>query len=293
MPVIYSLHNNTFMQSIKTRLKKRRYRIGSEIGAGTQGHVYSGVDRSTGRTIAVKEFSSAYSCFASATIQQQWIEKEISALQALSRSQYSVHYLDTIRTSNKTLVITEFVKGDELHDFIMQYGEVGIPIGVAKQIFRQILLGVQEIHQAGFVHLDLKLENIMYDEKNNKVTIIDFGFAEPCRDSPTSPEKLLEKFCGSVHYTAPEIGVHQPYHGTKADIWALGVLLYTLLAKQFPFDCESGDQGAVLLAIQRGRFSAPNWFPLDLVDMLGLIFRRNPASRPSILELLNHPFLRS
>ena len=79
------------------------------------------------------------------------------------------------------------------------------------------------------MHRDIKLENVMIDSNNN-VKIIDFGF------SITIPkDKKLSIFCGTPSYMAPEIIKRAPYSGYAADIWALGILLYTLLCGKFPF----------------------------------------------------------
>lgn len=78
--------------------------------------------------------------------------------------------------------------------------------------------------------------------------LIDFGF------STSFPlEKKMRMFCGTPSYMAPEIVTRQEYRGDKADIWALGVVLYTLLQGIFPFKGESDSE--LYSKIQRGEFT--------------------------------------
>ena len=77
-------------------------------------------------------------------------------------------------------------------------------------------------HSKQVAHRDIKPENIMYDCSSGVVKIIDFGFGV------TSKEKL-KTFCGTPSYMSPQIVAKKPYWGPAADIWAVGVILFTLL----------------------------------------------------------------
>ena len=99
----------------------------------------------------------------------------------------------------------------------------------AREIFKGIVEGIAHCHSKNVVHRDIKLENVMIDSNNN-VKIIDFGFS-----ITISKDKKLSIFCGTPSYMAPEIVKRTPYSGYAADIWALGILLYTLLCGKFPF----------------------------------------------------------
>jgi len=92
-----------------------------------------------------------------------------------------------------------------------------------------MLKSVEYCHRENIIHRDIKLENLLLDE-NSKLKIIDFGFST-CIPN----DKKIKIFCGTPSYMAPEIVMKTEYCGPPADIWAMGVLLFTILSGQFPY----------------------------------------------------------
>lgn len=82
-------------------------------------------------------------------------------------------------------------------------------------------------------HRDLKLDNLIIDEML-RIKLIDFGFA-----TCLPKEKRYRIFCGTPSYMAPEIVSKNEFLGPPADIWALGIILYTILSGTFPFKAPS------------------------------------------------------
>lgn len=99
--------------------------------------------------------------------------------------------------------------------------------GACCKYFREILEGVAHMHEKMVSHRDLKPENILIDEHGH-AKIIDFGFSAPSN-------LPLSSFCGTPTFMSPELIKKVPYMGEKADIWALGVMLYLLLVGKYPF----------------------------------------------------------
>ncbi|KAI8998335.1 kinase-like domain-containing protein [Gaertneriomyces semiglobifer] len=118
-----------------------------------------------------------------------------------------------------------------------------LPEASSKHIFSQLLDAVTYLHERHIVHLDLKDENIIISPTNT-VKLIDFGSAAySTSPSPTCPdfepanpvEKLFSQFRGTEASAPPEVVVGRAFKGKPADIWALGVLLYTMLTGKPPF----------------------------------------------------------
>ena len=124
----------------------------------------------------------------------------------------------------------EFISNTSMHGFIKTFESRRIPEKDVRFIFKQIVEGINYLHSNNFIHRDIKLENILIDKKNKQIKIIDFGFSV-CVQS----DKKLCMFCGTPSYMAPEIVSKQDYNGKFVDIWALGILLYTMLCGKFPF----------------------------------------------------------
>lgn len=123
----------------------------------------------------------------------------------------------------------ELVNGVSLLNYLKSHPNRKIDEGIVKHIFNQIISGITYIHAKNISHGDIKLENILIDKSNN-VKIIDFGFS-----THNSNGKLLNFFCGTPSYMPPEIIKRKNYVGAHADLWSIGVLLYTLLCGSFPF----------------------------------------------------------
>lgn len=97
----------------------------------------------------------------------------------------------------------------------------------------QILKGIKFLHENNICHRDIKMENIVYNF--NTVKIIDFGFAH--RYEVNEPHKNLTERCGCIYYIAPEIYSYNiPYNGFVADIWSLGVCLFSLYTSHYLFE---------------------------------------------------------
>lgn len=183
--------------------------------------------------------------------------------------------------------MTEYISGGTLFDLIEQLGALREEAG--RSLFSQILKAMTYMHKLGVAHRDLKLENILVDENFN-VKIADFGFAT------YENVKKLESFKGTKTYMAPEIREQKVYNGKKSDIFAAGVILFTLVFGIFPFQDASKNDKYYKLLMSGNPESywaaiGVSGAPLELQDLLFKMLSANPNDRPTLKEIENHPWM--
>lgn len=144
-----------------------------------------------------------------------------------------------------------------------------------KIIFKQVVDAVAHLHKHGIVHRDIKDENIVVDEKG-EVNLIDFGSAAFIKQGP------FDVFVGTIDYAAPEVLSGNPYEGKPQDVWALGILLYTVVYKENPF--YNVDE------IMDGDLRIPFDVSDNCIDLIRMILARNTRQRPTIHEVAAHPW---
>jgi serine/threonine protein kinase len=120
-------------------------------------------------------------------------------------------------------------------------------------IMKQILEGMDFFHRMSISHRDIKLENILIDMEDEQLVtkIIDFGFAHHTED----PNMKLTAFCGTPGYMSPQMAMKKDYLGPPVDIWAAGIVLYTILFGFQPF--KSNNEVELLKKIAKGTVSYP------------------------------------
>ena len=128
------------------------------------------------------------------------------------------------------MLVMEYVAGGSTHGFLKSKPNRRMDEDDARRIYRQVISALQYCHSKCVCHRDIKLENVLLNEEKNQVRLIDFGFST-CIPN----DKRVKIFCGTPSYMAPEIVNKTEYCGPPADVWALGVLLFTMLCGTFPY----------------------------------------------------------
>ncbi|CAO3615284.1 unnamed protein product [Cunninghamella blakesleeana] len=157
--------------------------------------------------------------------------------------------------------------------------------GLAKYIFKQIVDCVGHLNKLGICHRDIKDENIVIDDQF-KVKLIDFGSSVilPRHYGETNKTYLFEKFYGTISFASPEILMKKLYRAEPAEIWSLGVLLYTILFGEIPF---ANPQAAVA-----GQFVFPHHIKVsnNCLHLISWLLEHHPDRRPTIDQVLMHPW---
>ncbi|KAJ3033686.1 Protein kinase [Rhizophlyctis rosea] len=226
------------------------YEIIETIGEGSYGKVKLAKHLPTGEKVALKFLNKHLIHTTRGTSER--ILREILVLAHL-RHPNIVALLDVIQSSSNICLVLEHVGGGEMFDRVNKLSEANSGKGIgedeARRVFRQVLSAVEYGHGMGIVHRDLKLENLLVDEANN-IKIIDYGFATP-------DDSLLDTFCGSIAYASPEMLCSQKYAGTGADVWSMGVILYTMVCGKMPFDERNVKR--MLVNMLEKRFDLPDY----------------------------------
>jgi serine/threonine protein kinase len=195
-----------------------------------------------------------------------------------------LEYCPGIRASYNHIVFDAdaLVTGDELYNYLLKNG--ALPVEKVQKIFTQLVGAVSYVHNLSCVHRDLKLENILLDKHEN-VKLCDFGFTREYEGKAS----YLQTFCGTVCYSAPEMLKGEKYAGEKVDVWSLGVILYALLCGELPFDDD--DDNLTRTKILSNEPKWPDHLTADARSLLNILLSKRPLLRPSLSEILAHPFL--
>ncbi|KAJ5232252.1 hypothetical protein N7468_005208, partial [Penicillium chermesinum] len=147
-----------------------------------------------------------------------------------------------------------------------------------RNIFKQVVDAIHHLHtKALVVHRDIKDENVVLDGEG-RIKLIDFGSAAYIRNGP------FDVFVGTIDYAAPEVLQGRSYRGKEQDIWALGILLYTIVYKENPF--YNVDE--ILDHPIRIPFLP---FSEECIDLIRKMLDRDVDSRLTITEVLEHPWM--
>ena len=156
-------------------------------------------------------------------------ETELTILRAL-KSPYVPQYLGSGNMATRPYIAMERVDGHPLEDYIKE-GKV-FTIDEVVRIGADLAQAVQSLHSQDAIHLDVKPENILIDEKG-KLTLIDFGLSHHARYPDLLAEEM-RKGIGSAPYISPEqvVGIRSD---SRSDIFSIGVIMYELLTGELPF----------------------------------------------------------
>lgn len=186
----------------------------------------------------------------------------------------------------------ENAKEGELFDMVANSGK--FTEKTARYFFKQILEFLTFVHnQAGICHRDLKPENILLDEYFN-VKVADFGFATPIL---RNGKDKLKSYKGTLGYMTPEQFAGISYCGRQADLFAVGVCLFTMLTQCAPFQsATTKDNFYRYLAGNRpdkfwAYFSSVCNLSEDVKNLLTGMFQLNPHCRFTLEEIKSHPWL--
>lgn len=212
-----------------------KYRIDSMVGEGGMARVYLATHLEIQKPVVIKLMHNNLSPKERATSLKRF-EQEIKVTARLDHPNL-VSVFDGGEISGRPYLVMEYIKGDSLRTHIINSGALDFKEAIA--IVSQACAGLSEAHNQGIVHRDLKPENIMLREQSNRpdwVKVVDFGIAHLKQGGSKLTATGIA--VGTVDYMSPEYLQDKPIDH-RADIYALGIMLYELLTAHCPFEGES------------------------------------------------------
>lgn len=204
-----------------------RYTIERELGRGGFATVYLANERKHGRKVAIKVLKPELA----ASLGSERFLREIGIAARLSHP-HIVPLIDSGESGGMLYYVSPFVPGGSLRDRLD--GEPQLGLADALRIAHEIGAGLDYAHRNGFVHRDVKPENILFADGH--AVLADFGVARACCGDGGPPVTETGIAIGTPEYMSPEQASGEPNLGMESDIYSLGCVVYEMLAGQPPFD---------------------------------------------------------
>lgn len=264
-----------------------KYEVKEKLGAGISSVVRRCFHKATGKPYAVKiidKLSDAGGVDIETTTRD-----EVNILLALQGHRNIIGLVDVFESPVFFFLVFELAAKGELFDHLTD--QVTLSEKKTRRIMLEVFEAVKFMHDNGIVHRDLKPENILLDEEYT-VKISDFGFAVKLKE-----EEKLRELCGTPGYLSPEVlqcsmFADAPGYGKEVDMWACGVIMYTLLVGCPPFWHRR--QVVMLRSIMEGRyhFHSPEWDDISAPakNLISKLLVIHPKIRLTAEQALEHPW---
>lgn len=261
-----------------------RYVIDRIIGDGGMGIVYQARHSVIGKRVAIKVLRREYAK------EKDAIDRFLLEAKAAS-SIGNPHIVDIsdygVLKDGSNYFVMELLEGENLGDRL--YRARSLPLKSLLSIGRQLATGLAAAHTSGVIHRDLKPDNVFLVKRSDEidfVKILDFGIAKAARHAVSST--FNGAIFGTPHYMSPEQARGQEVD-PRADIYALGVILYEMATGNPPF--ENDDYMAVLSAHiheppKQLSEVVPGSFPVEVENLIHSCLEKEPSKRPSSMDEL-------
>ena len=253
----------------------KEYTIKGIIGNGAFSTVRFGINKKTKEKVAIKILDKS-----KIMNQKDYMKivREINMLKSLNHPNViKIH--KACQNANYIYIITELCENGELFYYIVKKKRLSEEESAF--FFYQLINGLEHIHKNNIIHRDLKPENLLLSS-NNTLKIIDFGLSNYFRNN------LLATPCGSACYASPEMLSGQKYNGFMTDVWSTGVILYTMVCGQLPFEDKCDE--IIFQKVLACKIAFRKYVGQLSKDLIKKILVKNPEKRITLEQIKKHEF---
>jgi hypothetical protein len=278
-------------ESLPGKILDGKYRLDTKIGAGGYGAVYKSTHLGLNHSVAVKVFLPAEGNATMENLDRFRLEG-ISACRVHHPNAVSV--LDSgISSEGIAYLVMELLEGRSLADELLEKDKLSVKR--CAEILIPVCNALDEAHQVGIVHRDIKPDNIfLHRSKDGEVVkVVDFGIAKLMdNDGITNVNfqalKTMNVLIGTPTYMSPERINNEPYDG-RSDVYSLGVMMYEMLCGQVPFDHDLYGIAAVMFMHLKADPRPLSEYNPDVPEAVEAIvmqaLSKDPSKRPTAKEL--------
>ena len=253
------------------------FQMMQEIGKGKFGKVFLGIHEETKEKVSIKQIEK------SKNIDLNSIYSEINIHKKLFHPYICKMYY-VIENFNYIFIVTEYCSKGELFKILTDVEE-RFEEPKACKLFSQILSALEYLHNNNIAHRDIKLENMLMDD-NGDAKLIDFGLSKSFEgdiDFEDSP--------GSPFYSSPEVLLCRPHKGKLADIWSMGICLYTMVCADYPFYAEKIED--FVRKVIKDDIKFPDNIDISPLfkDLIVKLLEKNPKNRITMEQIKKHAWM--
>ncbi|KAG9951120.1 Pkinase-domain-containing protein, partial [Aureobasidium melanogenum] len=252
------------------------YHMLEELGSGSFGVVYKAVEKATGDLVAIKHID-----LEGSDDDIQEIQQEIALLSTCS-SEHVTRYKASFVRGVKLWIVMEYLGGGSCLDLLKSGPITETQIAI---IMRELLLGLDYLHNTGKIHRDIKAANVLLSS-SGRVKIADFGVAAQL----TNIQSQRLTFVGTPFWMAPEV-IQEAGYDFKADIWSLGITAMELANGEPPHSQVHPMKVLFLIPKEKApRLEGGTW-SREFRDFVALCLNKDADTRPTAKTLLKHKFI--
>lgn len=208
------------------------YTILKSIGKGTFGEVFKAEQKQTKQLVAIKIMDKPYANNDLSLLDIIYRERDISLLFKAFPHKGIIQIKDLIETLNHVIVVQEYIPTGNLKQY-MNHSQLSIE--ESYEVMKQLIHSMQFLFDFGIIHRDIKKDNVLIFHTRSgciQTKLIDFSFS-----IVLGTKEKISGMCGTPIYLSPEMIANRPY-SFSVDIWALGIIGFSLITGIYPFDSE-------------------------------------------------------